>query len=330
MARDLVKAARRVAEETVVRSPAARSPLPAAVLAILALGAAPAAAATGPCTPERDSPRCHLWLGKVQSVSDGDTIDVDIAGDGRGARTVRFAGINAMELRRHSRYPARRRGECHSIEATARLEQLLRRGRMRVRLAARRPASRSGYRLRRQVSVRIAGRWVDTGRVLVEEGHALWLSNHDEWAWNRSYSVATKQGAVWGARLWNSRYCGAGPSPGARLEIELEYDAPGRDFDNVNGEWARIHNRSPAAVPLRGWWFRDSALRRYRFPAAAVIPANGSLLLRMGRGPDRDGVFHWGLPTPPFENPTYDRRNIGDGGYLFDPRGNLRASEIYP
>jgi micrococcal nuclease len=303
-----------------------------ALLTLFVVGLMPAAAdaRTGRCLPEPGSPRCHFWFGKVKFITDGDTIDVDIAHDGRGKRTVRFIGINAMELRRYSSHPALRRGECHGVEATRRLEQLLRRGHMRVRLAAQDPRSHSRERLRRQVSVRINGHWVDTGRVLVEEGHALWLSNPEEWAWNRKYSVATKQSAVWRARLWNPHACGVGPSPDARLSIQLNYDAPGDDRRNVDGEWARIRNASPSPLSLRGWWFRDSALRRYMFDHAAVVPAHGSVLLRMGIGRDRDGVFHWGLPTPPFENPTFDRRGIGDGGYLFDPLGNLRASEIYP
>ena len=49
----------------------------------------------------------------------------------------------------------------------------------------------------------------------------------------------------------------------------------------------------------------------------------------MGYGADTAGELHWGLDAPPFENPSYDERATGDGGYLFDPRGNLRAWEIY-
>jgi hypothetical protein len=37
------------------------------------------------------------------------------------------------------------------------------------------------------------------------------------------------------------------------------------------------------------------------------------------------------LRTPPFQNPdNHPRRAVGDGGYLFDPRGNLRAWVMYP
>lgn len=295
----------------------------------LALPAADAESAVGRCLPRDDSPRCTFWSGRVTSIADGDTINVDIAGDGRGSRTIRLTGFNAMELTTYSRHPSRRRGECHAVAATARLEGMLRRGRMRVRLAAQDPRSRSGYRLRRQVSTRIGGRWVDVGRVLLGEGHALWMSNRHEWAWNSTYRPLAQQAAVWGERLYNPRGCGPGPVPHAELALRVNYDAPGPDLENVSGEFVRISNRSAVDVPLAGWWVRN-ALIRYRFPRFAVLRAHGSITVRMGRGSNRDDDFYWGLPHPPFQNPTYDSREVGDGGYLFDPRGNLRASEIYP
>jgi micrococcal nuclease len=173
------------------------------------------------------------------------------------------------------------------------------------------------------VSVQIGGQWVDVGRVLVAEGHALWLPNDVESAWSGDYRVLSEQARAAGLRLWDPRGCGVGPSPDAGLTMRLNWDADGNDAANVNGEWARISNPSGAPVSLHRWRFRDSALRHYTFPASATIPAGGSVTLRMGRGAERGGVFHWGLSTPPFEN-------HGDGAYLFDPRGNLRVSVVYP
>jgi micrococcal nuclease len=292
----------------------------------------PASASVGPCLPggSPDGPLCTFWTGKVTFVADGDTIDVDIAGDGRpSSRRVRMTGFNAMELTTYSHTASKRRGDCHGVEATNRLEQLLRRGHMRVRLAAQDPHSVSGNRLRRQVSTRLGGRWVDVGRYLLAEGHALWLPNGIEWAWNRDYADLSRQAAAAGRRLWNTHGCGYGPSPGAALTIDVNYDARHNDRLNVNGEWAEIHNDSAQDVSLERWWFRDSALRRYTFQPGAVVPAGGSVRLRMGYGADTGDELHWGLDTPPFENPSYDERATGDGGYLFDPRGNLRVWLIY-
>ena len=73
-----------------------------------------------------------------------------------------------MEL---SSYAARHRlGDCHAVQATERVEQLVRRAKGRVRLAAEDPLSMSGHRLRRIVAVRSGGRWTDVGTLLVREG----------------------------------------------------------------------------------------------------------------------------------------------------------------
>ena len=71
----------------------------------------------------------------------------------------------------------------------------------------------------------------------------------------------------------------------------------------------------PAALPLP---------RRAR-----SCPAGGAVTVRVGRGRASGNVFYWGLDEPVFENVTDDGRAVGDGGYLFDPDGDLRAYEMY-
>src|SRR5919108_741490 len=88
------------------------------------------------------------WDGRVPSFDDGDTVKADI-GRRHNVR-VRITGIQAMEQTVYSNTPSRRRGECHALEATARLEQLIRRGHRRVRLSAQDPRSHASARLRRQ------------------------------------------------------------------------------------------------------------------------------------------------------------------------------------
>jgi endonuclease YncB( thermonuclease family) len=302
----------------------------AAALAALTVLApvATADARTAPCrTDGSGGPACTVWTGKVVHVHDGDTLEVRVGG--RPLR-VRVTGIQAMEQRVYSSFASRRRGECHAVAATNRFERLVRRSRGVVRLSAQQTSSRSGKRWRRSVAVRApGGGWQDVGRTLVAEGHALWLPNPDEWAWNSAYGDATERARANGRNLWDPDACGAGPSAAADIAVRVNWDAEGVDFDNVNGEWIRVHNRSGQDVRLGGWWVRDSALRRFTFPASAVAPAGGSVTVEIGRGGASGSVFHWGLPEPVFENPAGDGRGIGDGGYLFDPDGDLRAAAIY-
>ena len=88
---------------------------------------------------------------------------------------------------------------------------------------------------------------------------------------------------------------------------------------------------------MAGWWFRDSWLNTnragvpgYAFPSGATIPARGSIRLNVGCGTNTATEFFWCQTSTAFENASHDRRDIGDGGYLFDRDGDLRASMIYP
>jgi endonuclease YncB( thermonuclease family) len=303
-----------------------------AAAALAALGSTAEAARSGACLPGTGGPTCTFWTAKVTFVADGDTIEVDVAGDGTSRRSrVRITGIQAMELTRYSSKASRRRGECHAVAATARLERLIRAAHGRVRLAAQHRSSRTGTRIRRAVSARIGGRWVDLGAKLLSEGHALWLPNSAEYAWNRRYSELADRAAAARAGLWDGDSCGAGPGTDGQLRLWVKWDADGVDGNSVNGEWAKIKNLDTTReISLRGWWFRDSHHRRYSFPAWAKIPAGETITVRMGRGSSAGSQFFWGLGKPVFENASEDRRAMGDGGYLFDPQGDLRAWMTYP
>ena len=114
-----------------------------AALLLPVLAAAPAAQAQprGPCIAGTNGPQCHFWTAKTTFVADGDTIRVRIDGQ-PGEKTIRFTGINTMELSRYSKYPARRRGACMGLEATALVERYIKRSRGVVRLSAQNPGSR--------------------------------------------------------------------------------------------------------------------------------------------------------------------------------------------
>jgi endonuclease YncB( thermonuclease family) len=293
-------------------------------LLILLCAAAPARAATGPCLP--GGPACHFWYVKAVGVGDGDTIFVHIGG---AVRKVRVTAIQAMEQTVYSTRASKRRGECHSLEATARMEQLLRAGHWRVRLAAQDPASHAGARLRRSVAVRLHGRWVDTGERLIREGHALWMPGIVETAWNARYALAQQQARRAGRNLWNPVQCGRGPAQDAPLRVWAQSDPSGVDAQHVNDEWIKVYNPGATAVSLRGWWVRTAEYPRYHFPPSATLPAGGTVTVHAGHGSNTATDFFWGFDVPIFEN-AGDARHLGGGAYLFDPQGDLRAAFTYP
>ena len=306
-----------------------RALLAAALPAVLLVSATPGEAEErlpSRCIPtDASSPACHWRKAQATFVADGDTIDVN-----EGGRTyrVRFTGLNAMEMSVYSKYRERRRGECQAVAATNRLEDLINEAGGVVYLAAQDLNSKSGFRYRRAVWTNINGVWRDLGLTQLQEGRALWAANADEWA-HREYNWAAQAAAAAGRGLYSRTSCGTGPSQSAKLSMWVNWDADGPDDRNVNGEWVRIRNLGKTNVSIGGWWFRDSFGRRYTFPKAATVAAGKAIMLHIGKGTNTAARFHWGQSVSVFNN-IDPARGLGEGGYLFDPQGDLRSWSIYP
>jgi endonuclease YncB( thermonuclease family) len=296
---------------------------------VLSVCAAPAAAATGPCRPDGTGPTCQVWKARVVDVNDGDTIDVDIDGDGSRRRfSIRFIGVQAMEQTRYSDTPSKRRGECHALQATDLVERLMKLGHHRVRLTAQSPRTDSRGRLFRSVAVKIGGRWHDVGEREMARGVTLWMHVDKETAWNRRYNSLGQQATHKHVGLWNPTTCGSGPAQNVSLKVWVMSDPLGED--TVDGEYIAVQNlSSTASVPLARWWVRDSGLRRYRFPRGTVLAPGHTITVRSGHGRHAGDTFFWGLPGTVFEN-SANGGDAGDGAYLFDPQGDLRSHLVYP
>lgn len=255
-------------------------------------------------------------------VDDGDTVDVKI--DGARKRRVRVTGINTNELTRYSHKAGKRRGECHAVAATNQLERMIKESHWRVRLLAQHASSHSGHgRIRRSLQVRIGGRWRDPGAEQLRSGLALWLPNGHERAWNDRYRTLAEGAAARHVGMYNTSSCGRGPAYGAHLQVHVNWDAAGDDLTNPNGEWIEVRNLGARAVRVGSWRVKDSDLKYYRLPHSATVPANGSIYVHVGRGQSHGANFYWGLGHALFDDA------VGDGGYLFDTRGNLRGWDIY-
>lgn len=291
-----------------------------------------AAAATGPCFPDGTGPTCQIDIAtvpKTGGVNDGDTIDAIVGGR---REHVRFIGVQAMELTRYSVTPSKRRGECHALAATNLVEKLVRQSHHRVRLTAQHPRRDSRGRLERSVAVRIGGRWRDVGELEMARGLTLWLHNTTETAWNQRYNLLGQQSAAKGIGLFDPTTCGAGPSQDVPLKIWVMSDPIGDDDANINAEYVRIQNRSATtSVSLDGWWLSDAGAKplRYHFPAGTRLGPGQTLTVHTGSGSNSGLNFYRGLSGTQFEN-SVNGGGAGDGAYLFDPQGDLRAHMIYP
>ncbi|MEU4692622.1 lamin tail domain-containing protein [Actinoplanes sp. NPDC023714] len=294
---------------------------------LAAVVAAAALALGGAATPAQAA--TLTWTGTVDWVADGDTLRVDVHGDGTSAlKSIRLIGIQAMEQTVYSPKPAKRRGECHALAATVRVEQLVKAGGNKVRLTALKASSSSGERPLRSAAVKIGGKWQDIGLDLVGRGLALWLPFSGEWTWDQRYLAAAKAAAKAHRGLYDTDGCGAGPA--ADVSLTVNPDPDGSDAEHLNGEAFFVENRGTSPVSVAGWWVRDSAYRRYTFAKGTTIPAGGTLTVHVGRGTNTATDKFWGLTQPIFTNVDPANHGYGDGGYLFDPQGDLRAWQIYP
>jgi micrococcal nuclease len=288
-----------------------------------------------------------VQYGTAAFVADGDTIDVlidAVAPDpGREGTRIRFLATQAMELYSYHQDLNQVTGECHAVEAAKRLKTMLftdGKGR-RVRLTARDSSSSNLGRLARFVATQTAdGTWHDVGTVLVREGQVIPSYQKVEYTRNASYRALSEAAAARGIGLWDTDFCGKGPT--AKLGVRVKWDADGDDTRNVNGEYVKITNKGAASVSLAGWWVRDSASRQsatkaetrrgYIFPKGAKVAAGKSVYLHVGKKPKSPaaGHFYYGLSSPIFENPSSSPVYLGDGAYLFDPQGDLRGWQQYP
>ena len=308
-----------------------RALLPALLSAsLLCLTAAASAdAGTGPCFPGATGAPCHFRMAKVTYVGDGDTVTVHQNGDPRGRQyQIRFDAVQAMEMTRYSPKPSRWRGQCHAVNATRRVYQLIRASHNRVRLSAQVLRTDKEGRLTRWIAVRRNGRWQDLGEILMREGRTLFMNDVYDTAWNYRYDLLGQQAAQKHRNMWNTTACGAGPQQNLPVRVWAQSDPFG--VDSAAGEWIKVQNRSATeTLDLGHWWVRDAMLRRFTFPAGTRVAPGDTVTVHVGSGQSTARDFFWGLNITIFEN-SGDNRNLGDGAYLFDPQGDLRAWMLYP
>ena len=299
--------------------------LVALVLVSSGLGMSPASAALG--DPDLVGGEQIRERGTVVKASDGDTLDVDIQGDGTSeTQVVRLIGIQATETGHGT-------GEdsCHSREAQQRLAQLAE-GEDVVLASVHDTVDEKRDRLIRTMYVDTAGGWVDAAAVMLAEGHGFWFPKAVEPAHNLEYHKLTREAVARGDNLWDTDYCGAGNNQGTNIRMWVQWDADGDDKDNVNGEYAVIKNanRGDVTLNISGWVLRDPALDGFRFPSGTTIPAGGFVKVHAGKGTNSGRNFYWGRSVPIWTNPKDDGTYMGDGAYLFDRDGDMRRWFTYP
>jgi endonuclease YncB( thermonuclease family) len=267
--------------------------------------------------------------GYVARVTDGDTFRFANTPNRRTSsyQIIRLIGVQAPEVSRKGFHA----GECNGDLAQQELVTIAE-GR-RVVLAARADTrDRARNRKLRTAYVQDGkGNWVDLAAQMLRGGWGQWFPKKSEPAHNREYHELAQAAQVAGLNIWNPTNCGNRYATGIPLQMWIQPDPSGNDWKNVNGEYIRIANQSPdAAADLSGWSLRDGSLNWLRFPSGTVIPANSALTVRVGVGRNTATTLFWGRKRPVFSNLGVTADYMGDGAYLIDRQGNVRAWYMYP
>ena len=96
---------------------------------------------------------------------------------------------------------------------------------------------------------------------------------------------------------------------------EINSDPPGRDEENLNGEWVKIVNTTDTPVDITGFTLSDNAGNTYRF-GELVLPGHSTITVYTGSGTNTPSSFYWGSKTPIWNNK-------GDKAYLRNTDGEL-------
>jgi competence protein ComEC len=96
----------------------------------------------------------------------------------------------------------------------------------------------------------------------------------------------------------------------------VQFNAPGDDRENLNGEWVRVANRGDGPVLIAGWTLSDStASFTYTFPAVVLLPAT-SVTVFSGSGTMNDTALYMAQSSPVWGND-------GDTAILRDGAGTI-------
>jgi len=97
---------------------------------------------------------------------------------------------------------------------------------------------------------------------------------------------------------------------------DINFDAPGNDNQNPNGEWVRITNDGSSGVNMNGWTLSDEG-ENYEYPFHSFILSPGAdVTLFSGSGQDSATELYMG-----FDRAIWN--NDGDVATLKDDQGTI-------
>ncbi len=126
-----------------------------------------------------------------------------------------------------------------------------------------------------------------------------------------SYSVAVEKGSI-----ASTVKPPADISTASVYISAVQFNAPGDDRANLNGEWIQVTNSGASPAAMAGWTLSDDSNRPvYEFPQF-TLGSGASVTVFTGQGRDSVARLYMGRSTPVWNND-------GDTAVLRDPKGNV-------
>ena len=192
---------------------------------------------------------------------------------------------------------------------------------------------------------------IDVQAEQIKAGWSMWWPLAAEWAHNKEYLDYMNDAKARGVGIWNPNLCG--PATGSVPLIWFNANAPTIDGNSepAFGEYVILKNDTTAPMDLTGWSLRDNSLNFFWNSENGAwmqgLNKFGSLVLNPGEhriiyldnpngyplSSTEYEYFNWVRNTPGAQltNPSINGNYAnGDGIYLQDPYGNMRASITNP
>ena len=148
---------------------------------------------------------------------------------------------------------------------------------------------------------------------LIEEGLATSFEYKPDVKYEFLFNCLEQEAKQAKRGLWNSNI-------EYDINIQINYDAEGRDNKNLNGEYVSLTNNGDS-VNLESWQIKDEATHIYTF-SALEFGTGQTITLYSGSGTDSETEIYWNSRGPIWNND-------GDTVFLRDAKGNLAASYSY-
>ena len=196
---------------------------------------------------------------------------------------------------------------------------------------------------------------IDVQAEQIKAGWSMWWPTAAEWAHNKEYLDLMNDAKARGVGLWNPNLCGA--AIGNAPLIWFNQNAPqiDNDAEPAFGEYVILKNDTTAPMDLTSWSLRDNSLNFFwdAVNGTWMQGSNkfGSMILAPGEyrivyldnpagyplSPSESEYFNWSRNAPGAQltngsiGAAFSSNYInGDGVYLQDANGNMRASMTNP